>query len=488
MREGRQVNVPPRLDVAARDSVPCPGRAASGPRPLEVSTRRFLITPPLCLALLALAACGSWKRVGRTEPNRTPERIPQVFDPATTYRTMGLLADDGPMGFIGTARILAGPTPDSLIILVALSMRNRGMAFRRDGDEFVAEYLVETSLRRGSFQAATSHREERVRVAAFRETQRSDESIIFQEFLSAAPGDYLLSISVRDRNSANSGRVEMPVSVPALARNAVSLPIAVYQATPRIDLARRPQLVANPRSAVSYGTDSMHFYVETYGLTAGTSITLAAQDEAARIVWTDSLRVDSAGAVRGYVFSVPPAPLTIGRYDLRLSQGPTVMAATPFVVTFSDQFAAANLADIVSLLRYFANPDTLRALLNAPAEERGAAWLRFWKATDPNPATPENEAIDEYLRRVQLANERFRDEGGPGWLTERGEVFINLGEPSEMRDSRPDLQGRGRSILWNYYEYRLSLLFYDDAGFGRLRLEPRSRAEYLRVVSRLRDR
>jgi len=440
----------------------------------------------LCLLLLAAAGCGSWKRVGVVDPEVPPERLPEIFDPTNTYREMGLLADRGPLGFVGTARILAGSHPDSLLVVIALSMRSRGFSFKRDGAEFIAQYRVETILRTPTRQVTTAHRDETVRVASFRETQRSDESLIFQQFLSAPPGDYLLSVAVRDRNSANEGRVEVSITVPALARTAISLPIAVYTATPRRSLEQAPELVINPRSSMQFGADSMHFYIETYGLVPGSAISLAAVDPNGRTSWTDSIRVDSEAAVRGFLVSLPPGPLSIGRYDLQLSQGGTLMASTPFLVAFSDQFAVGRLADIVSLLRYFANPDTLRALLNAPEAERAAAWQHFYQSTDPNPATPENEAVEAYLRRVQIANERFRDEGVPGWLTERGEVFITLGEPSESFDRRRDMSSSGGTIVWSYYEYRLTLYFYDDGGFGRYRLAPGSRSEYQRVVNRLR--
>ena len=439
------------------------------------------------LVLLAAAACGSWQRVGQETPGPTPaEQLPQLTDPSLAYREMGLLADNGPLGFVGTARILAG-SDDSLLVLVALSLRNRGFTFRRDGDQFVADYRVEISLRSGTSQAALVQRDERIRVAAFRETQRTDESVIFQQFVKALPGDYVLAVMARDRNSNNSGRVEVPMTVPPLEDRAVSLPIAVYQATPRTTLAEPPALIANPRSAVPFGTDTLRFYIETYGIQPGLVLQLSAVDGQDRVTWRDSLRVDSLGPVRGYVIALPPALHGIGRYQLRLSQRGNNVAVTPFMVAFSDQYAVAKLEDIVSLLRYFAPPDTLRALVNAPAEQRGALWQQFWRSTDPNPATPENEAIDEYLRRVQVSNELFRDESIPGWLTERGEVYINLGEPTEVRENRGDATGRGRQILWSYQDYRLTLLFYDDTGFGRLRLEPRSRSEFLRTVNRLRD-
>ncbi len=423
--------------------------------------------------------------MGVQDPATPVERLPELFDPSVLFREMGLLADNGPLGIVGNARILAGPSSDSLLIVVGLSMRNRGLVFRRDGDEFIAEYRVETTLRQGAPQAVHVERDERVRVASFRETQRSDESIIFQQFVYAPPGSYTLSIAVRDRNGANAARLETPITVPSLQAVAVSLPIPIYQATPRTSVAQQPALVMNPRTTVDYGSDTLRFYVETYNLAAGSSLTLAAVDGLGRVAWQDTIRVDATQPVHGAVIALPPLQLSIGRYELRLSQGTQVMAATPFLVAFSNQYAAANLQDIVSLLRWFAPADTLRALVNGPAEERAAAWQQFWRATDPNPSTPENEAIEEYLRRIQIANERFRDEGTAGWLTERGEVFITLGEPNEVVDRRPDMQGRGRYIQWNYYELRLTLTFFDDTGFGRYRLDPRSRAEFQRAANRL---
>jgi len=404
------------------------------------------------------------------------------------YRDMGLLTDAGPLGFIASARVLAGPRPDSLLLGVGVSLRNSGFAFRRDGDQYVADYRVEIALRTTTGLAAMSARDERVRVAAFRETQRSDESIIFQDFLRVAPGDYVLAVSVRDRNGANAGRAEMPISVPVLQPPAVSMPIIVYQARPRTDVTLSPELVFDARQSVSYGTDSLHVYVETYGMNAGSRFELAAIDPAGGVAWSDTVVADSGG-VHGVTRAIPPAALSLGRYELQIRQRGQVMAASPFVVTFSDLFAVANLEDIISLLRYMPDADSLRAILHASPADRPAMWQRWWHHSDPNPATPEHEAIEEYLNRVRVANEQFNDEGGPGWLTERGEVFISIGPPNEIIDRRAEQQiGRGRYIIWNYYDYRLTLNFIDDTGFGRFRLDARSRSEFLRVRNQIRAR
>lgn len=57
----------------------------------------------------------------------------------------------------------------------------------------------------------------------------------------------------------------------------------------------------------------------------------------------------------------------------------------------------------------------------------------FWKHRDPTIGTEKNEFRDEHYRRLNYANRRFRGTGRPGWKTDRGKVYIILGEPRDMR-------------------------------------------------------
>lgn len=55
----------------------------------------------------------------------------------------------------------------------------------------------------------------------------------------------------------------------------------------------------------------------------------------------------------------------------------------------------------------------------------------FWLLRDPDPATPENRFKKEHYRRIAYANGRFgRDT--PGWRTDRGRIYIQLGPPDEI--------------------------------------------------------
>lgn len=60
----------------------------------------------------------------------------------------------------------------------------------------------------------------------------------------------------------------------------------------------------------------------------------------------------------------------------------------------------------------------------------------FWKHRDPIPGTPENEFKNEHFRRLSYANQFFgRDTPRSGWRTDRGRVYIILGEPNEVQRS-----------------------------------------------------
>src|SRR5438093_296187 len=57
--------------------------------------------------------------------------------------------------------------------------------------------------------------------------------------------------------------------------------------------------------------------------------------------------------------------------------------------------------------------------------------VRFWHRWDPTPGTLENETRREFWRRVLEANRRFKESVRPGWMTDRGRIFIQLGEPDQ---------------------------------------------------------
>jgi GWxTD domain-containing protein len=400
---------------------------------------------------------------------------------------MGFLASGAPLPFVGDLRFLATSSPDTTLTVLALSLSNSALAFRVAGQEYEARYSVDLVLRRGGSVAARLSSPERVRVASREEIQRLDESVIFQKFLPVPPGAYEAVVTVRDEQAGVTAQVSRDVRVPRMRRPGFSDVMAVYPGAARTTLQTPPAVLVNPRATVAFGLDSLWVYVEAYGLAGGTRTHVALLGPGGVTVERDTV-LSGDRTVATALVAYPPEDLAAGEWHVRVTaDGVADSAALPVVVSFSDEWAITDFDEILSLLRFFGRDSAMAEMRAAAPAARPALWRAFWRASDPVPATPPNEALEQYFKRLQEANERFRETGGPGWTTDRGEVFITIGEPDEVFDSNSGLQGSVRIIRWNYLSQRLSLDFIDDAGFGRFRLTPASRADYRRALSAIRS-
>jgi GWxTD domain-containing protein len=275
------------------------------------------------------------------------------------------------------------------------------------------------------------------------------------------------------------------VTVPSFGPGTTTAPILVYQATGRAAPSDPLQIVLNSRGAVGYGGDTLLAYIEGYQLARNARIPFEVRTEDDSVIYRDSLRFQGGRAVEGQVIRLAPDSIALGELKLVLGEGAAARDVSA-LVSFSPGWVVTNYDAMLDLLRYFGHDNLLARLRGASPAERGALWRQFWHATDPDPQTPENEAIDAYLTRVGIANQRFREEGGVGWRTDRGEVYITLGEPDESFETSPGQTAR--IIRWNYLSLRLTVDFVDETGFGRYRITPGSRAEFLRAVQRERGR
>jgi GWxTD domain-containing protein len=451
--------------------------ASSRPRPVRVAATAVA---------LALASCGPWQRVGSGGGPDPTVVLPQLFNPTALYAAMGFFATGSPVPFVAHVRFLATPTPDSTLAVFALSLANNALSFRRTPEGFEARYRAELVFRRDGVVTHRAASEEAVRVASRDEAVRVDESVIFQQLLRVPPGEYTATVTVRDEHTGAMSRHEQAVRVPRYAGRGISDLLPVYQIVPRRSLDDPPQVLINPRATVPFGQDTLRLYVEVYGVGAGGTLTLTVFDDRGAEVWTGEAPL-AGGSVPSAVIALGPDRLPVGRLRL-VARVAADSAVGPGLVSFSDQWAITNFDDVLFLLRYFGQDRAIDRMRAAAEGERPDLWRLFLRETDPNPATPENEALEQYFRRVLAANTRFQESGEAGWLSDRGEVYITIGEPDEIFDASSDFQGPRRIIRWNYYSYRLVLDFVDETGFGRFRLTPSARAEFHRIVNTLRSR
>jgi len=131
-----------------------------------------------------------------------------------------------------------------------------------------------------------------------------------------------------------------------------------------------------------------------------------------------------------------------------------------------------------------------------PPEDRGEFITDFWKRRDPNPETKVNEFRQQYYTRLAIAERAYKS-GIPGWMTDRGRMYILLGPPTDiirksMGDATTELRRGVRELsadlleegtrterpteIWIYNQYPdyfsgpLRLVFVDYESTGDYKL------------------
>lgn len=450
------------------------------------------------VAALTLSACasGGTVRTGPQErgaPGPAPAvssgRIPAQPDVVALYRRLGLLAEGGETPFVGALSFLAGQTPDSSIVVLTVSLANRALRFGKEGDQYRASYNVGLEVRRGESLIREVHSKESVRVLAFRETQRTDESVLFRQIVALAPGMYDLRLTVRDDSVSRGSAIEATIGVPRFGAGSVSSPVPVYEAVPRESLDSLPRFVATPRATVVFGRDTiLPVYVEGYGDASSFPMRISVRTEGATgTLWSDSISLPRRGNLFAGVVSVPVARLGVGVMSIGISRvGSADTLRAPLFVAFGEDLPVASFNEMLDYLRYFVSYARLSAMRDAAPDARATLWAAFLRETDPVPQTPQNEALRDYFMRIAQANARFREEGATGWLTDRGRAFVALGPPDQILEPNlADLNQRGRSQIWEYRQHRLQIVFVDQTGFGRWRMTMSSESEFEAVVRRV---
>jgi GWxTD domain-containing protein len=116
-------------------------------------------------------------------------------------------------------------------------------------------------------------------------------------------------------------------------------------------------------------------------------------------------------------------------------------------------------ADFLSKVGYIITREERKIFLELPETGKDGFIEEFWKRRDPDSDTERNEFRVEYEDRLEKARSLFRGEGRPGWLTDRGRIFILFDPPSERLTYPMDATGYCREV-WYYGAF--PVVFIDD--------------------------
>lgn len=90
--------------------------------------------------------------------------------------------------------------------------------------------------------------------------------------------------------------------------------------------------------------------------------------------------------------------------------------------------------------------------------------LNFWKSRDPDPATPENEFMQEHFRRMAFCEKKFKG----GINSDMGRVYIKYGPPLDVKRSYSSTEESKPVTIWVYaLNGRTEFVFTDRYGDGK---------------------
>ena len=122
-------------------------------------------------------------------------------------------------------------------------------------------------------------------------------------------------------------------------------------------------------------------------------------------------------------------------------------------------------AEFYTKVRYIITKQEERTFLSIDHGEKDQFIEDFWKRRDPDPNTEENEFRVEYFNRITRADELFISEGRPGWMTDRGRIFILFGQPTSRMEDPAGTSSYGRCIeVWYYGNF--PVVFRDPSCTG----------------------
>jgi len=407
------------------------------------------------------------------------------------YNRMGFLTGTPTFPVIGRVVTFRGPA-DSAYVALTASMPPMALRFARERGLFSASYQVLATAVSGTDTIRRVNRREIVRLDDFTETASDEERIFFQYFMTLPPGSYEITFTLRELTSRDQATRTFQVQVPPFDRpgGRISEPVVALRAVARQAYRQYPPLIIAPRSTVAASREPPFLVVEVYDDVSDT-LTLRVTEEGESL-WEQVLVPETtAGPEEGprtVLTTLPISRIPPGLALLTVSTEDGVETHGPLLVALDDVWAFADWDQVIEHLAYAVDPDSIEVWETATLPERARLWAAFWDATDLDPGTPRNEFLGRYFDRMSRATDRYGEPGIPGWRTDRGRTYVQLGKADRELIRGGGETGEPYQIEWRYDDslpFPVILRYVDVNGFGMFRIDPQSRLVLRNAARRL---
>ena len=312
------------------------------------------------------------------------------------------------------------------------------------------------------------------------ELTKTERVITRRSVFQVEPGEYIFVYMFKDKNSdvEAAGRIDDIIIIPYNENDILLSDIGFANYKHQILEKEKIDTLGESYDRLQYVDrifkDSLYFYFEIYNNNEPIKVEYSIFDFDGKQVLSETLRIDTIMDKKIKTFDVSllesaPYIMSIEAYYDSLSTGMSKQFRIYMgAIDLSGDFdGAIRLID--AYIKY--EKDSFEKLKNSePGKNRRKAWQEFWSQFDPSPLSEENEYLDEFIRRVNFANDYFTSPPFKGSFTDMGRVYICLGPPDAVYyETMP--RGGNAYEVWEYYRsfrYVSSkrFIFYDRVGLG----------------------
>lgn len=350
------------------------------------------------------------------------------------------------------------------------------LQFVKEGTAFKAEYTVTVSVYSKEKENLLTEKlwNEKIISQDFDQAHsRSNFNLSLKSF-SLTPGDYVFVLSVEDKDSRKKSSFDANFKVKAFD-NKIDISDLLFVGNKTI-VDGKEKVFPNISKIISTAEGKINVYAEIYSDSATLVLMkyyISSKDE--KSILEKTSEKDLHQGINRITIETDSVKLPLDNYIFTLVvddlNSSTKAASNKGFFSRLEGIppSITNVDKAIAQLIYLATTSELDSINEAKTSEaKLERFLNFWKSKDPNKATPENEAFNEYYRRVEYANVHFTHYT-EGWKSDMGMVYIILGAPNSV-DRHPFEYDSKPYEVWEYYQLNRQFIFVDNTGFGDYRL------------------
>lgn len=365
-----------------------------------------------------------------------------------------------------------------------IRIENKSLQYVLEKSKYVSSFEITFALldSKGSV-LKNQTKQDGAAVKTFNETQKSGVYRIYTFQNNLAAGDYVVKVNIRDLNSNKTFDKINKITIPDNSQRPLVLSdIAIIETLS--DTSNKEQIVPLVDDIVNNPDKGFSIFFEMYPQNIQDTTVrfvielqnLRDKDESNRILLgTVDYKLDTRK--KQQIFKqVDTKNIPAGDYSVIVT---AKTKADVFLTKNSRNYSFGwddvptsekDLDLAIDQLLYFAKTDVLNTMKEAKTlDEKMKLFTAFWERWDPSPGTTKNEMMEEYYRRVRVANKLFRAFKFEGWKTDRGMVYIMYGQP-DFVDEKYSSSDMKPYEIWYYYDIHKKYYFMDFNGYGDYRL------------------